>query len=198
MGGRLQDRNVSSANRHSQAGRLFPLQSRARRCLRSGFGRRGQRKPWGRRRFPCLPISHASRGEPGWRMSGLPGDEHVIGWPMSCGTCLPGCKRAGSRPPAVPATVVMLTIKDNQLLALQIGDSALVARRAGIWEAICWPENSEIASWTYFVTDDPAVRLRTARLPLDYDAFALFSDGIGSRRPGTCDRSALTPAFLIR
>lgn len=76
------------------------------------------------------------------------------------------------------ATLVMLVVKDSQLLALQIGDSALVARRAGVWEAICWPENGEFASTTYFVTDDPEVRLRTARLPLEHDAFALFSDGI--------------------
>ncbi len=78
------------------------------------------------------------------------------------------------------ATLVMLTIRDDQLLALQIGDSALVARHGGLWEAICWPENGEFASSTYFITDDPEVRLRTARLPLEYDAFALFSDGIES------------------
>jgi hypothetical protein len=76
------------------------------------------------------------------------------------------------------ATLVMLVVKDDQLLSLQIGDSALVARRAGVWEAICWPENGEYASTTFFVTDDPQVRLRINRLRLDHDAFALFSDGI--------------------
>jgi len=73
---------------------------------------------------------------------------------------------------------VMLVVKDDQLLSLQIGDSALVARRAGVWEAICWPENGEFASTTFFVTDDPEVRLRINRLPFEHDAFALFSDGI--------------------
>ena len=72
----------------------------------------------------------------------------------------------------------MLVVKGEELLALQIGDSAMVGRREGRWEAICWPENGEFASTTYFVTDDPEARLRTALLPLDYDAFALFSDGI--------------------
>jgi hypothetical protein len=76
------------------------------------------------------------------------------------------------------ATLVMLVIKDSEMLALQIGDSAMVGRREGCWEAICWPENGEFASTTYFIVDDPEVRLRTASLPLAYDAFALFSDGI--------------------
>lgn len=76
------------------------------------------------------------------------------------------------------ATLVLLAIKGDEMLALQIGDSAMVARHEGRWEAICWPENGEFASTTYFVTDDPEARLRTARLPLNYDAFALFSDGI--------------------
>lgn len=76
------------------------------------------------------------------------------------------------------ATLVMLVVSDGQLLALQIGDSALVGRSAGVWQAICWPENGEFASSTYFVTDDPEVRLRIARMPLEHDAFALFSDGI--------------------
>jgi hypothetical protein len=76
------------------------------------------------------------------------------------------------------ATLMLLLVRDGQLVALQVGDSALVGRRAGAWEVICWPQNGEFASETYFVTDDPEVRLRIERFPLEYDAFALFSDGI--------------------
>ncbi|SHM14635.1 Protein phosphatase 2C [Nitrosospira sp. Nsp11] len=76
------------------------------------------------------------------------------------------------------ATLAAIIITPEQMLTLQVGDSAIVGRRNGLWESICWPENGEYASTTYFITDDPEVRLRTARLPLDYDAFALFSDGI--------------------
>jgi serine/threonine protein phosphatase PrpC len=76
------------------------------------------------------------------------------------------------------ATLIMLAIRDNEFLALQIGDSCMVARRGDRWEAVCWPENGEFASTTFFITDDPEPRLRTVRRPLDYDAFALFSDGI--------------------
>ncbi len=75
------------------------------------------------------------------------------------------------------ATLAMLVIKDGEFLAMQIGDSAMVARRDGVWEAICWPENGEFAASTFFITDD-FLRLRTVKLPLSYDAFALFSDGI--------------------
>ncbi|MEZ1314806.1 PP2C family serine/threonine-protein phosphatase [Pseudomonas fluorescens] len=78
------------------------------------------------------------------------------------------------------ATLVMLVVFKNCVLALQIGDSALVARKDGVWEALCWPENGEFASTTYFVTDDPEVRLHTFHLDLEYDAFALFSDGLES------------------
>lgn len=77
------------------------------------------------------------------------------------------------------ATLVMLVVFDDQIMTLQVGDSALVGRKIdGTWEALCWPENGEFASTTYFVTDDPAARLHVSRRPLEHDAFALFSDGL--------------------
>lgn len=80
---------------------------------------------------------------------------------------------------AFAATLVALIRTPIDVMALQIGDSALVGRtNTGSWDAICWPENGEFASSTYFVTDEPEVRLRTAILTEKYDAFALFSDGL--------------------
>lgn len=77
------------------------------------------------------------------------------------------------------ATLVMLVIFDDQMMSLQVGDSALVGRKSdGTWEALCWPENGEFASTTHFVTDDPEIRLRVTRRLLEHDAFALFSDGL--------------------
>jgi len=77
------------------------------------------------------------------------------------------------------ATLVMLVIFEDQVMTLQVGDSTLVGRKSdGIWEALCWPENGEFASTTYFVTDDPKARLHVTRRLLEHDAFALFSDGL--------------------
>jgi serine/threonine protein phosphatase PrpC len=124
----------------------------------------------------CLMVKMRS-----WLKSShdLPSDEQTMGWLDELRDQLAdAASKRGVTRRQFAATLVMLVVKDSQLLALQIGDSALVARRAGAWEAICWPENGEFASTTYFVTDDPEVRLRTARLPLEHDAFALFSDGI--------------------
>lgn len=78
------------------------------------------------------------------------------------------------------ATLVMLVVYGDDVLALHVGDSALVARKSGVWDVVCWPENGEFASTTYFVTDDPDIRLHIHRMPFEHDAFALFSDGLES------------------
>lgn len=79
------------------------------------------------------------------------------------------------------STLIALIVRGEDLLALQVGDSALIARKGEQWEAICWPENGEFASTTYFLTDDPEPRLQIVRRHAgSYDAFAVFSDGIES------------------
>ena len=62
---------------------------------------------------------------------------------------------------------------------LHIGDSAIVGRCGSKWKVICWPETGEYASTTYFVTDEPKPVMNIVREPREYDAFALFSDGVG-------------------
>lgn len=111
----------------------------------------------------------------------LPDDEQVLCWVDDTRDRLSeiATKRDVTRR-QFAATLVMLIAHRDEMLALQVGDSALVGRKDGAWEAICWPENGEFASTTYFVTDDPTVRLRSYRLPLEHDAFAMFSDGLES------------------
>ena len=88
-------------------------------------------------------------------------------------------ERRGSTPRQFAATLAALLITPDELLALHVGDSAIVGRRGPDWEVICWPENGEYASTTFFVTDDPEVRLKITRMVREHDAFALFSDGVG-------------------
>lgn len=115
------------------------------------------------------------------RCHGLPDDEVIQCWIDQVRDRLSeAATRRGVARRQFAATLVMLVVFKNRVLALQIGDSALVARKNGVWTALCWPENGEFASTTYFVTDDPEVRLHTFHLDLEYDAFALFSDGLES------------------
>lgn len=111
--------------------------------------------------------------------SRLPGDDEVNAWIDEVRDRLAiVAEKRGLVRRQFAATLILLMIKDNEFLALQIGDSCMVGRRGERWEAVCWPENGEFASTTFFITDDPEPRLRIIRLPLDFDAFALFSDGI--------------------
>ena len=64
-------------------------------------------------------------------------------------------------------------------MTLHIGDSAVVARKGVEWDVLCWPENGEYASSTYFVTDDPEPRMKITHHTHEHDAYALFSDGVG-------------------
>lgn len=77
------------------------------------------------------------------------------------------------------STLVFLLITADKLLIMHIGDGAIVGRKSSnSWEALSWPENGEYASMTYFITDDPSPNIRIIELENNYDAFALFTDGI--------------------
>jgi serine/threonine protein phosphatase PrpC len=87
--------------------------------------------------------------------------------------------RRGTVPRQFAATLATIVVTPNEVVTLHIGDSAIVGRKGGEWDVLCWPENGEYASSTYFVTDDPEPRLNIIRHPIEHDAFALFSDGVG-------------------
>lgn len=95
-----------------------------------------------------------------------------------------------STPRQFAATLAAIAIKSDETVTLHIGDSAVVGRKGTEWEVLCWPENGEYASTTYFVTDDPEPRLNITRHPREHDAVALFSDGVGDLALSYLEQSA--------
>jgi hypothetical protein len=87
-------------------------------------------------------------------------------------------KRAKPRR-AFASTLVMLAATGEAVLTAHVGDGAVVGRsNVDDWATLSAPENGEYASMTYFLTDDPAPRLRISRFSGAYTALAVFSDGI--------------------
>lgn len=103
--------------------------------------------------------------------------------------------RRGTVPRQFAATLAAIVIAADEAVSLHIGDSAIVGRKGGQWEVLCWPENGEYASSTYFVTDDPEPRLTIIRHPREHDAFALFSDGVGDLALSYLEHAAHAPFF---
>lgn len=125
-----------------------------------------------------------------------PSDEVLLDWIDNIRdriTMIAG--RRGSKPRQFAATLAAVISTLVETLTLHIGDSAVVGRRCGEWDVLCWPENGEYASTTFFVTDDPEPRLNIQRFTPEHDAFALFSDGIGDLALSHVDQSA-SPQFF--
>lgn len=126
----------------------------------------------------------------------LPNDETLIDWIDELrDQIMTAAGRRGTSPRQFAATLAALMISPDKILALHIGDSAIVGRRGSQWDAICWPENGVYASTTFFVTDDPAPRLNIVRQERQHDAFALFSDGVGDLALSLSQRCA-HPGFF--
>lgn len=126
----------------------------------------------------------------------LPDDETAINWIDNARDHISAvASRRNTVPRQFAATLAAVLISPNNFLALHIGDSGIVARRASEWEVICWPENGEYASTTYFVTDDPEPRLNIIRRQLEHDSFALFSDGVGDLALSQIEQKACPQFF---
>ncbi len=83
------------------------------------------------------------------------------------------------------STVAGIVVTPDGFSAWQIGDCAIVGRRNNSWEVVCWPDQGEYVSETYFLTDEPCVRMNFSTSTSKdsggrYDAFALFSDGLNN------------------
>jgi len=110
----------------------------------------------------------------------LPSDGDIWTWIDQARDYLAlAAERRNIRRQAFASTLVMLIAAPDGFLVAHIGDGAVVARhKTSGWLALSWPENGEYASTTYFLTDDPMPRLRITRHDHDFDACAVFSDGI--------------------
>ena len=110
----------------------------------------------------------------------LPDDETLVGWLDEYRDCISViAEQREVAPRQFAATLAALFISPGELIALHIGDSAIVGRCDSKWEVICWPETGEYASTTYFLTDEPKPVMNIVRKHPEYNAFALFSDGVG-------------------
>jgi hypothetical protein len=110
----------------------------------------------------------------------LPTDQEIWAWVDHARDRLAlAADRKATRRRNFASTMIMLVVTDKGLVVAHVGDGAAVARgRDGTWRVLSWPESGEYASTTYFLTDDPAPRLRIARFEPEFDACAVFSDGI--------------------
>lgn len=126
----------------------------------------------------------------------LPTDEDLSDWIDELrGRISAIAARRGTVPRQFAATLAAIIVEPDEAITLHIGDSAIVGRKGGEWEVLCWPENGEYASSTYFVTDDPEPRLNIIRHPREHGAFALFSDGVGDLALSHLERAAHTRFF---
>ncbi len=78
------------------------------------------------------------------------------------------------------STLVFVASIGTETVAAHIGDGGIVVRCAADdpWQALGWPEHGEYASTTYFVTDEPAPRLRILRCDNEISAIVAFTDGL--------------------
>jgi hypothetical protein len=78
------------------------------------------------------------------------------------------------------ATLVATIVTPGSYVSLHIGDGGIVGRdvASGTWKTVSWPEHGQYASTTYFITDEPEIRMRVTRQERSFDALAIFSDGI--------------------
>lgn len=86
--------------------------------------------------------------------------------------------KRGALPRDFAATLVMAIANAEAAVLALVGDGAAAVRNGTDWSVPSWPQHGEYASTTYFVTDEPAARLRVVRLDHRPDALVLMSDGL--------------------
>lgn len=157
----------------------------------AGSAKYGGYGAWVTCRFLSVRFREWVRANPN-----LPPDEDLTDWIDELrDRILAIASRREATPRQFAATLAAIVVTPDEVVTLHIGDSAVVGRKKAEWDVLCWPENGEYASTTYFVTDDPEPRLNITRHPRTHDAFALFSDGVGDLALSHVEQTAY-PRFL--
>lgn len=129
----------------------------------------------------------------------LPSDQIVWSWvdEIRDRIHLAASKR-NQTPRDFAATMILLLATPEGILTAHIGDGAAVGRNRASrgWHVLSSPVHGEYASTTYFVTDDPAPKLRITRYQDDFDAICVFSDGIENLVLDHVSGEA-SPAFFV-
>jgi len=76
------------------------------------------------------------------------------------------------------ATLVCVISDGDETVIIHIGDGCAVLNDGKEWIAPSWPDHGEYASTTFFVTDEPTLKLRITRVQIKVTSIALFSDGL--------------------
>lgn len=177
-GNRLQDAYTVA---ELGAGRIFAVVSDG-----AGSAEFGAYGAWLTCRFLSVRSREWVRDNPG-----LPSNEELEDWIDDLRDRISAiATRRASTPRQFAATLAAIVVTPDEAVALHIGDSAIVGRKDTEWDVLCWPENGEYASTTYFVTDDPEPRLIITRHTGEHDAYALFSDGVGDLALSHLERNA--------
>lgn len=88
-------------------------------------------------------------------------------------------ERTSSHPRDYACTALLAVLGPATAAFGQVGDGAIVVAHGGEHRAVFWPEPSEYANTTDFLTDDlfaAALRVETTSVPLD--EVAVFTDGL--------------------
>lgn len=128
----------------------------------------------------CRTIATAAHG---FMASGseLPTDDMVRSWIDECRDRISvSATRRDSTPRQFATTAIVVVATELGVLTAHVGDGAAVGRNCTDrqWSVLSQPAHGEYASATYFITDDPEPQLRITRHRPDFDAIAVFSDGI--------------------
>jgi hypothetical protein len=137
-------------------------------------------------------TDHYSRNED------APSDEVLWTWIDSARDRIAlAAERRAALPRAFASTLVLVLAGSAATTVVHVGDGAAALRMCGevSWLVPSWPAHGEYASTTFFLTDDPAPRVRIERLDTVADALVLFTDGLERLALSFSDCSPYRPFF---